>query len=209
MGEICLRHDVFVVADEIHCDLVFSGHAFTPFASVAEEFLLHSATCTSPSKAFNLAGLQIANIVCADEEKRRKIDRAINVNEVCDVNPFGIDALQAAYNEGEEWLDALREYLFDNYGVLKDYFDGHFPHLPVLPLEGTYLAWIDCSALNLSSGAIEEMLLEKGKVWINAGGMYGGAGESFIRINLACPRQVLKDGLERLGRGLHSLSAEI
>ncbi|SEH73811.1 pyridoxal phosphate-dependent transferase [Akkermansia glycaniphila] len=209
VGEICLRHDVFVVADEIHCDLVFSGHAFTPFASVAEEFLLHSATCTSPSKAFNLAGLQIANIVCADEEKRRKIDRSINVNEVCDVNPFGIEALQAAYNEGEEWLDALREYLFDNYGVLKDYFDGHFPHLPVLPLEGTYLAWIDCSALNLSSGAIEEMLLEKGKVWINAGGMYGGAGESFIRINLACPRQVLKDGLERLGRGLHSLAAEI
>lgn len=209
VGEICLRHDVFVVADEIHCDLVFAGHAYTPFASVAEEFLLHSATCTSPSKAFNLAGLQIANIVCADEEKRRKIDRSINVNEVCDVNPFGIEALQAAYNEGEAWLDALREYLFDNYGVLKDYFHGHLPHLPVLSLEGTYLAWIDCSALNLSSGALEEMLLENEKVWINAGSMYSGAGESFIRINLACPRQVLKEGLERLGRALKSLPVQI
>ena len=104
IGEICLRNDVWVVSDEIHCELVFPEHTYTPFASLSEKFRMHSVTCTSPSKAFNLAGLQIANIISADADIRRKIDKAININEVCDVNPFGVEALIAAYNEGEEWL---------------------------------------------------------------------------------------------------------
>ena len=110
IGEICLRNNVWVVSDEIHCELVFPGHTYTSFASLSEEFRMHSVTCTSPSKAFNLAGLQIANIISADADIRRKIDKAININEVCDVNPFGVEALIAAYNEGEEWLEELKSY---------------------------------------------------------------------------------------------------
>ena len=108
IGDICLKNNVFIIADEIHCELVFNGHKYTPFASLSEDFLMHSATCSSPSKAFNTAGLQIANIVCADPEIRKRIDRAININEVCDVNPFGVAGLVAAYTEGEEWLEELK-----------------------------------------------------------------------------------------------------
>lgn len=198
IGEICLRNDVVVVADEIHCELVFPEHKYTPFASISEEFLMNSVTCTSPSKAFNLAGLQIANIISADEEMCRKIDKAININEVCDVNPFGVEALIAAYNEGEEWLKQLNRYLSINYNYLKAYFDQYLPELPVLKLEGTYLVWVDCSALKQSSEKIVNRLLQKGKVWVNEGNMYGDSGEGFIRINIACPREVLIEGLERI-----------
>lgn len=121
IGKICIRNGLIVVSDEIHCELVFPGYTFTPFASISEEFLRHSVTCLSPSKAFNIAGLQIANIVCYDENLRRKIDRAININEVCDVNPFGVIATIAAYNEGEEWLSQLIDYLWQNYLYMKDF----------------------------------------------------------------------------------------
>ena len=124
IGDICLRNEVFVVADEIHCELTYEGYDYTPFASLSERFLQNSVTCVSPSKAFNLAGLQIANIIAADEEVRRRIDRAININEVCDVNPFGVIATMAAYNEGGEWLDALRKYLRGNYEYLRCFFRG-------------------------------------------------------------------------------------
>lgn len=121
IGEICIRNGVTVIADEIHCELVFPENVYTPFASLSEEFQKHFVTCVSPSKAFNIAGLQIANIVCADEYMRHKIDKAININEVCDVNPFGVIATIAAYNEGEEWLAQLCRYLFENYQYMKDY----------------------------------------------------------------------------------------
>ena len=202
IGEICLRYGVRVVADEIHCELVYAEHRYTPFASISSEMLNQSVTCLSPSKAFNLAGLQIANIVAADAEIRTKIDKAINVNEVCDVNPFGIEALIAAYTNGADWLDELKSYLYANYHRLKDFFAEYLPHYPVLPLEGTYLAWVDCRALHLSSVQIEEFLLQQGKVWINSGSMYGAVGEHFIRINIACPRQILTDGLDRIKQAL-------
>ena len=202
IGEICLRNEVIVVADEIHCELVFPGHSYTPFASISKDFLQNSVTCTSPSKAFNLAGLQIANIISADEDIRMKIDKAINVNEVCDVNPFGVEALIAAYNNGEEWLEELKHYLAVNYNYLKAYFNEYLPEFPVVMLEGTYLVWVDCSILKHHSKEIAETLLKKEKLWINEGSMYGEAGEDFIRINIACPRQVLIDGLDRLKRGL-------
>lgn len=121
IGEICLRNDVLVVADEIHCELVYSGHTYIPFASISDDFRNRSVTCTSPSKAFNLAGLQIANIFAADESVRVKIDKAINLNEVCDVNPFGVEALVAAYNDGEEWLEELKCYLSDNYLYMRTF----------------------------------------------------------------------------------------
>lgn len=198
IGEICIRHHVFVIADEIHCELVFPGHEYTPYASISEEFLMNSVTFVSPGKAFNLAGLQIANIIAADTEVRRRIDKAININEVCDVNPFGVEALMAAYNEGEEWLDELNIYVFANYLYLKDYFDEHLPEFPVVTLEGTYLVWVDCSVLNRTSEEIMKGLLKKEKLWVNEGSLYGEAGEGFIRINIACPRQRLIEGLNRL-----------
>lgn len=198
IGEICLRNDVWVVSDEIHCELVFPGYTYTPFASLSEEFRMHSVTCTSPSKAFNLAGLQIANIISADADIRRKIDKAININEVCDVNPFGVEALIAAYNEGEEWLEELKSYLFANYQYLRNYFNEHLPDFPVLKLEGTYLVWVDCSVLNKSSEEIVTALLEKEKVWVNESCMYGEDGDNFIRINIACPQQQLAKGLKKL-----------
>ena len=202
IGDICIRNNVWVVADEIHCELVFPGHTYIPFASISQEFLMHSVTCTSPSKAFNLAGLQIANIISADTDIRTKIDKAINVNEVCDVNPFGVEALMAAYNDSKEWLEELKQYLFANYNYLRAYFAEYLPEFPVSMLEGTYLVWVDCSVLNQSSDEIVKTLLEKEKLWVNEGSLYGEAGEGFIRINIACPRQQLIEGLNRLRRAL-------
>lgn len=202
LGEICLRNNVIVVADEIHCELVYPGHTYTPFASISKTFLMNSVTCTSPSKAFNLAGLQIANIISADEEVRMRIDKAININEVCDVNPFGVEALMAAYNNGEEWLEELKHYLAENYSYLKEYFNEHLPQFPVTTLEGTYLVWVNCSVLQQRSKDIVETLLKEEKLWVNEGSMYGEAGKSFIRINIACSREVLTDGLNRLMNGL-------
>ena len=202
IGEICLRNGVFVVADEIHCELVMPGFRYTPFASLGEEFLHNSVTCCSPSKAFNLAGMQIANIVSADADVRTGIDRAINDNEVCDVNPFGVEALMAAYDRGEEWLDRLREYLADNYRMLCGFFAEYLPQYPVLPLEGTYLVWIDCQTTGVSSEQIAARLLAEAKLMISPGTIYGPGGEDFIRLNIACPRSLLEEGLLRLRKVL-------
>lgn len=197
LGEICIRHGVLVVADEIHCELVLPGYRYTPFASLSEEFLHHSVTCISPSKAFNIAGLQIANIVAADEDRRRKIDRAINDNEVCDVNPFGVIATQAAYGAGEEWLDELLVYLQDNYRFMRRFCDEQLPDFPIALLEGTYLVWMDCRQLGLSSEELERQLMDEARLWLNAGTMYGAEGEGFMRWNIACPRSQLLEGLTR------------
>lgn len=197
IGEICLRHGVRVVSDEIHCELVFPGHRYTPFASISEEFLRHSVTCISPSKAFNIAGLQIANIVCADADCRRKIDRAINDNEVCDVNPFGVVATQAAYNEGEDWLNQLIGYIHSNYIYMCGFCREHLPGFPLTVLEGTYLVWMDCRKLAMTSEELEHRLVSRAALWLNAGTMYGTAGEGFMRWNIACPRARLAEGLKR------------
>ena len=197
IGEICIRRGITVVSDEIHCELVFPEHRYTPFASVSEDFLRHSVTCISPSKAFNIAGLQIANIVCADADRRARIDRAINDNEVCDVNPFGVIATQAAYNEGEEWLDQLIDYLHANYLYMRDFCREHLPEFPVAALEGTYLVWMDCRKLGMSSEELERRLVSEARLWLNAGTMYGAEGEGFMRWNIACPRNTLTEGLKR------------
>ena len=195
--EICLRHDVTVVADEIHCELVFPEYTYTPFASISEEFQRRSVTCVSPSKAFNIAGLQIANIVAADDGMRERIDRAININEVCDVNPFGVEATIAAYNEGEEWLTQLIGYLKGNYEFMKDYCAKHLPDFPTAKLEGTYLVWMDCSVLHIPSEELERQLVEQARLWLNAGAMYRSPKEGFMRWNIACPRQRLAEALDR------------
>lgn len=197
IGEICLRHHVFVIADEIHCELVRPGLTYTPFASLGEDFLQHSATCVSPSKAFNLAGLQIANIIIADGETRTKVSKAISLNEIGSVNPFGVDGLIAAYNEGGEWLDQLNIYLHENYRYMKEFCETQLPQFPIADLEGTYLVWMDCSVLGKNSEELEHLFIDKGKLWLNAGTMYGSEGEGFMRWNIACPRSLLKKGLER------------
>lgn len=197
IGEICLRHGLTVISDEIHCEFVFKGYEYTPFASISKEFSEHSVVCISPSKAFNIAGLQIANIVAPNEEIRAKIDRAININEVCDVNPFGVIATIAAYNKSEEWLDALIEYIKGNYDYMKEFCRKNIPEFPIMKLEGTYLAWMDCHKTGLSSELLEQQLEQNVKLKLNPGSMYGADGEGFMRWNLACPRALLKDGLDR------------
>jgi cystathionine beta-lyase len=138
----------------------------------------------------------VANILAANEDLRRKIDRALNINEVCEINAFAVEALIAAYNEGEEWLEDLKQYLYENYLCLDVFFKQHLPQLKILPLEATCLVWIDCSPLNMTSAEIAATLLDKGKLRINKGTLYGEAGEGFIRLNIACPRQTLMKGLE-------------
>lgn len=197
LGNICLRNGVTVVADEIHCELVYQGFKYTPFASLSDAFLHRSVTCVSPSKAFNIAGLQIANIVAFDNDLRSRIDKAININEVCDVNPFGVAATIAAYNEGEEWLCQLLDYLHGNYEAMAEFCRRELPEFPITRLEGTYLVWMDCSSLGMPSDALEHALLDDARLWLNAGTMYGAEGEGYMRWNIACPRSVMLDGLNR------------
>lgn len=220
MAEICARHNVTVVSDEIHCELVMPGYEFTPFALS----YLHSSNiskpqppilggnnpkfviCCSPSKSFNTAGLQMANIICPDSEMRRRIDRAVNINETCDVNPFAPLAVEAAYNEGEEWLDQLNLYIHENYKALCKFFSENLPQMKVYKLEGTYLAWVDVSATGLSTTELCEKLIKEGKVWVCNGTIYGEKdGEGFIRINMACQRERLMEGLRRIKKVLDSL----
>ena len=196
--EICKKHNVTVVSDEIHCELVYPPFVYIPFCSLSDEVAANSVACISPSKSFNIAGLQIANIVCKDEDMRKKIDKAININEVCDVNPFGVLATISAYNEGEPWLTELIDYLQRNYEYLVDFFQNELPDFPVTKLEGTYLVWVDCRKMGISSGELEEKLIREAGVWLNPGSMYGEAGEGFMRINIACPRARLAEGLSRL-----------
>lgn len=195
MEDICHRHGVLIVSDEIHCELVMAGYRYTPYATVARHDWI---ACVSPSKAFNIAGLHVANIVCSNRELKAKVDRAINDNEVCDINPFGVVGLMAAYNDSREWLEQLLVYINSNYVMLRDVFAKELPQLPVINLEATYLAWVDCRKIRMSSAELEEYLIQEAHVWVNAGSIYGKDGEGFIRINLACQRARLAEAIDRM-----------
>ena len=204
MAEICRRKGVFVISDEIHCELTYPGHDYTPWATLPAEYVKNSVSCISPTKAFNIAGIQIANIFAKDPEVLKKMDRAINDNECCDVNVFGVTALQAAYNHGEAWLDQLREYLWHNARTVYCFLEDELPGINALPLEGTYLMWLDCrnvmhpgEPLEGFSERFAEQLKKHGLV-LSTGTIYGAAGEGFERLNIACPRTVLLEGLTRL-----------
>ena len=195
MADICRRHNVTIVSDEIHCELVMPGHTFCPMASVEPDTI----TLNSPSKSFNIAGLQMANIICARPDWRRRLDRAININEVCDVNPFGPVALKAAYNESEAWIDELNQYLWSSYQMLCRFAADRLPQWHVSPLEGTYLPWIDITATGMTSQQYADLLMDKARVWVNPGTMYGPqSGEGYIRLNIACPQSRLIDALQRI-----------
>ncbi len=196
MTDICQRYQVRIVSDEIHCELTMPGFTFCPMGTVDSTAVI----LNSPSKSFNIAGLQIANIICTDAPTRRRLDRAININEVCDVNPFGPVALMAAYNESEQWIDELNKYLWHNYTILCDFIKEKNLQWKVMPLEGTYLAWVDVSAACGNSVATYcERIKQKCKVWLNPGTMYGPtSGEGYLRINIACPQSTLLEALNRL-----------
>ena len=202
-GEIARRNGLVVLCDEIHCELEMPGHRFTPFAAVSEENLSCSVTMNSPSKSFNTAGLQIANIICSNPEWRKKISQVTDTYEVGNVGPFGVVGLEAAYNEGEEWLSELNSYIWDNYLLLRDIFGKELPSCGITDLQATYLAWVDISALGKSSSEIVSHLIRDEKVRPGDGAIYGD--DRFIRINLACPRTLCEEGLRRIARGLKQI----
>ncbi len=204
VAEICRRHGVIVISDEIHCELEMPGCHFTPMASLSPEIQDNTIQMGSPSKSFNIAGLEISNIITSRKDWKMMIDKVINIYEHCDLNPFGIVALQAAYDEGEDWLKELNQYLWDNYLELVNLFEDEIPDVLVSKLEGTYLAWIDVRSVGMPTEEIEKSLIENEHVWINSGVMYGKEG--FMRINIACPRTRLLAGIERIAQGLKRLS---
>ena len=195
MADICHRHQVHIISDEIHCELIMPDHQFCPMATVDDEAII----LNSPTKSFNIAGLQVANIICRNAEWRRRINRAININEVCDLNPFGPVALKAAYNESEAWIDELNQYLWDNYQALSDFVAQNIPQWKVMPLEGTYLVWVDVSLCCDNVTAYTDKLMQEAKVWLNPGTMYGAeSGKGYVRINIACPKSRMMEALQRI-----------
>lgn len=213
VAHLCREAGVPVLSDEIHAEFVFAPSRHTPFATLAKDIRPKTVVATSASKAFNIAALQNAIIVTEDESVRRAVDRAININEVCDVNPFGVAAMTAAWSGGDAWLDALKEYLAANDRRLREIFAevlaGDLARFPMTPLEATYLEWIDCTALGMASDAIESELIAREHVRINAGSHYREApGTSFIRINIACPRVRLEAGARAVAMGLKRLLAQ-
>jgi cystathionine beta-lyase len=208
-GEICAENHILVVSDEIHADLTYKGHVFTPFATISEAFGLNSVICTAPSKTFNLAGLQTSCIVIQDAELRSRFERVLQSNGLFGIGAFGVVALQAAYDHGEEWLDQLLDYLEGNLAYLEHYVAEHIPQLSVVRPEGTYLVWLDCRALRLDKWELKRLMLEDAGVYLDEGFIFGPEGEGFERINIACPRSILVEALDRIGRAVARHSAAV
>ena len=198
IAEICSEHDVMVVSDEIHADLVFENNKHIPFASVASDYDLISVTCGSPCKTFNLSGLSISYIISKDENILKQIYKTLEIQETIYPNPIAADALITAYTKGKNWLDELKIYLWENYQFILKFCQEYLPKIKVVPLQATYLVWLDVSFLNKTSDELSKLLFDEEKLWINSGTMYGKSGEGFLRINIACPRENLIDGLKRL-----------
>ncbi|QKF73634.1 putative C-S lyase [Aliarcobacter faecis] len=205
MGEICIKNGVLIVSDEIHRDLVFKGFSHTPFASISEEFLQNSITCTSATKTFNIAGLKASNIIVANQDLRVKLNSFLTKNEIKSLNIFGIDTTITAYENCEDWLDELLVYLERNRDFLTDFIEKNIPELKVIKAEATYLLWIDIKELNIDSIKFTKRLEELGKLRVIAGATFGENADNFIRINIACPFETLKDGLNRLKDGVNKI----
>jgi len=198
MGEICLRYGVTVIADEIHQDFIFSGNKHYVFAALDSRFANITVTCTSPSKTFNLAGLLLANIFISDETLRGKFRNEYARCGLSQPGIMGLAACKAAYKDGEEWLEQLIIYLADNMSLIKEYLQSYIPKIKFVKPEGTYLAWLDCRGLGLSSHELDKVITHKCKLWLSNGHSFGRGGDGFMRLNAACPRSVLRNALERL-----------
>ncbi len=202
IGRLAAKHHVTVISDEIHCDLTDPGAEYVPFASVDETCRRISVTCLAPSKAFNLAGLQSAAVCVPDPVLRHKVWRALNTDEVAEPNAFAVPAAVAALTEGGPWLDELRAYLYANKQTVAAYLKLYLPQLHLVPSQATYLLWLDCSALCADAADLQAFLRAKTGLYLSEGGQYGAAGAAFLRLNIACPRQTLADGLDRLRDGV-------
>ena len=205
MGDLCRKHDVLILSDEIHFDLVLSGHRHHVLASLSEDLSQRTIVSTSPSKTFNLAGLQPGYSIVPNAQLRREFRRIVQACHIPEPNVFCLDASLAAYDEGEKWLDELLKYLEGNVGLLAEFVAAELPQLTFIRPEGTYLAWVDCRGLGLDPKTLERKLLSEARVVFNQGYTFGPGGEGFIRINFACPRSRLTAALGRLARTLRSV----
>ncbi|WP_125142367.1 MalY/PatB family protein [Clostridium transplantifaecale] len=206
IGELCAANHVRVISDEIHCDLTDTGYEYVPFASVSEVNAQNSITCIAPTKTFNLAGLQTAAVIVPNADLRHKTERALNTDEVAEPNAFAIDAAIAAFTRGDEWLDALRAYLADNRLLVRDFLEKEIPEVGLVPSHATYLLWLDCSRITGDAAEFCRYLRSETGLYLSAGIAYGSNGKRFLRMNIACPASLLKDGLGRLKAGVKAMN---
>ncbi len=205
LGEICLKNDVLVISDEIHADILFEGNKHTVFSSISSEFAQNSITCNAPSKTFNLAGLQTSVIIIPNKKHYQNYNNILNGLHLGDNNFFGLVALEAAYKYGEEWLSQMLFYLNENLRFLKKYLEEKIPKIKLIQPEGTYLIWLDCRQLRLKDKDLNEFMIKKAKVALDAGFWFGKEGEGFVRMNIACPRLFLKEGIERIEKAVNNI----
>lgn len=198
LGEICLRHHVIVVSDEIHNDFVYPGYEHTVFANVDPRFAEFTLTCTAPSKTFNLAGLQISNIFIPNENLRKAFKTEIDRTGYDEPNALGVVACEAAYRAGEDWLDQLKAYLLKNLNFLRDFLQEKLPQIHLVEPEGTYLVWLDCSELVITGKELDQFIVDKAGLWLDGGSMFGPSGAAFQRVNIACPQATLELALNKL-----------
>lgn len=200
IGDICLKHNVIVVSDEIHQDFVFGDAKHTVFADIKDEFLGITVTCTSPTKTFNLAGTQISNIFIADEKLRHAFKKQVDAAGYSQCNVMGLVAGEAAYLYGEEWFEAAKAYIWDNIKFIQDYIDKNLKGVTMTNQEGTYLVWLDFKGTGIPADEIDRRILYEAKLWLDSGAIFGKAGEGYQRINAACPRSILEEALDRIRR---------
>lgn len=205
LGDICLKHHVLVVADEIHADFTYPGHKHHVFANLDERYLDYTITCTSPSKTFNLAGLQLSNIFIKDPALRKKFKNQITINGYSQLPITGIVSCQAAYAHGDDWLHQLRSYLKGNLDYIRERLSQELPTVGLVEPEGTYLLWLDFSGYGLDDAAINDRIIHKAKLWLDGGTMFGENGSCFQRVNIACPRQTIEEALNRMIQGFKDL----
>ena len=206
IGDLARKHGVTVISDEIHCDITAPGKGYIPFASVSENCRDVSVTCIAPTKAFSIPGIQTAAICVPNEHLRNRVKRAINTDEVAEPNAFACIAATAAFERGEKWIDEMREYVFENRKILEDYVASNIPELKVIKGDATYLVWVDISSLGKDSATVCKFIRKTTGLFITAGSVYGKCGDGFVRINVACPKSLLYDGLERLKRGIEEIN---
>ena len=201
LGDICLKYRVTVVSDEIHSDFIFRGK-HQVFADLKKEYADITVTCTAPSKTFNLAGLLLSNIFISNRELRHKFRQQVNAAGISQLSPFGLVACETAYTQGEEWYQAMLAYVAENIAFTKEYVEKHLPGVEMVEHEGTYLVWLDFRKTGLSVEELEDLIVNRAKLWLDSGKIFGKSGEGFQRINVACPRQILEEALHRIGEQL-------